>query len=141
MSKNWIFCIDNPTEEDKNILTEMYTLGLAECLVFQKELASSTVIQLKGFLSLRNPMIGSSLQNLLGNANIQPAKGTPSKIIGKVTKSPRLSGPWYYGLEPANELWADGEWLDTLNNKELDEIMDVEWGEELSEEDLLQLLE
>jgi hypothetical protein len=140
MYKQWIFCIENPSETDKNRLMEMYSTGLAECMVFQKQLASSTVIQLKGFLNMQKPTTISTLQNLLHNAKLQPAKGSPLEIIQRITlPAARLSGPWYYGWQPIEDPWADGAWLDTY--QELDKLDGIEWEEELSEDELLKLLE
>ncbi len=91
-STNWIFTLNNPTEE-------IVWAPPVKYAVWQLEEAQTMHYQ--GYVHLTKRLRLSSMKKILPRAHWEPRKGTHQQAKAYCTKEDtRKDGPWFYGEEP-----------------------------------------
>jgi len=89
LAKNWCFTINNPTDNDKDLLYKLSEAPSCRYLVFQQEIAPTTgTPHIQGFVSLNTRKRLSGLKKLVGDrAHLEVARGTAQQNRDYCSKS------------------------------------------------------
>lgn len=95
VQRNWMFTINNPTEEDNPTLWE--GLGVRWCC-WQKEKGQEGTEHYQGYAQLEKKSRLSALKKINSRAHWEPRKGSHQQAKQYVTKADtRVDGPFEYG--------------------------------------------
>lgn len=95
-SKNWIFTLNNPTQDGDTLLDNLSTL--ASYLVFQKEQASTGTVHFQGYIQFTVRKRLAAVRKVLDRAHWEVARGSAEQNTQYCTKAEsRLEGPWRFG--------------------------------------------
>ena len=94
---NWVFTINNPSEEDEVALTDTLPYRY---LVYQYEMGDGETMHIQGYVVLSRQLRLSALKKLIPRAHWEVRKGTHEQAKAYSTKSDtRQDGPYEYGSE------------------------------------------
>lgn len=87
-AKNWTFTINNPNDNDKDLLSKLSELPCMRYLIFQQEIGEEGTPHTQGFVSLKSRKTLNGIKKLVGDrAHVEVAKGSPDQNRSYCSKS------------------------------------------------------
>lgn len=97
-AKNWCFTLNNPTEEQKELLLSLYEPTVIQYMVWQEEEGEEHTRHLQGYIQFIKRLRFNQVKALLcEECHVEVARGSAEQNHTYCTKEPRLDGPWERG--------------------------------------------
>lgn len=122
-AKNWVFTINNPTDDDHVHLQDYAGSDDVQYLVCQLEEGESGTPHYQGYVQfISRKRLAAAKMFISNTAHMEVAKGTALQNTKYCTKEPRLEGPYTWGtMKGKGERNDLREFVEALKSRDLSE--------------------